>query len=76
MNPTLPINQVLQGDCIEIMKTFPAQSIDLILCDLPYSVTDNKWDKPVNLEELWTEYNRLIKSTGVNSFKFSAAVYH
>ena len=38
----LHINQILQGDCLEVMKTFPDKSIDLILTDLPYGIYSDK----------------------------------
>ena len=38
------INKVIQGDCLDVMKDFPDNSIDMILCDLPYGTTQNKWD--------------------------------
>ena len=41
--------QLFQGDCLELMKDIPDESIDLILCDLPYKETGNKWDKSFNL---------------------------
>ena len=37
-----------QGDCLEIMKDIPDESIDLILCDLPYNETGNKWDSVIS----------------------------
>ena len=37
--------KLLQGDCIELMKKIPDKSIDMILTDLPYKDTGNKWDK-------------------------------
>ncbi len=46
------------------MKTFPAESIDLILCDLPYGVTQNPNDKPLNLKQLWKQYKRIVKVNG------------
>ena len=46
------------------MPRFPAKSMDLILTDLPYDKTQNHWDVPIDLEELWKEYNRLIKDNG------------
>lgn len=54
------------GDCLgeEGMRTLEDKSIDLILCDLPYGTTANKWDKCLNLTELFTEYNRIIKDNG------------
>ena len=39
-----------QGDCLELMKDIPDKSIDLILCDLPYKETGNKWDKNIDLK--------------------------
>lgn len=53
------------GDCIEIMKDIPDGSIDMVLCDLPYGLTSNKWDSVIPFEELWSAYNRIVKQTGV-----------
>jgi site-specific DNA-methyltransferase (adenine-specific) len=58
------VNKVIQGDCLEVMKDFPDKSIDMILCDLPYGTTQNKWDSVIDLEKLWKEYERIIKDTG------------
>ena len=49
-------NQVIQGDCLEVMKDIPDKSIDMILCDLPYAETGNKWDFPINPKLLLSEY--------------------
>lgn len=56
--------KLICGDCLEIMKDIPAESIDMILCDLPYGTTKNKWDSIIPLEKLWEQYNRIIKSDG------------
>lgn len=62
------------GDCLEVMKEIPDKSIDMILCDLPYQETGNKWDKFVDLEQLFKEYRRVIKDDGCialnGTFKF------
>ena len=58
------INQVIQGDCLEIMPNIPDKSIDMILCDLPYGTTQNKWDSVIDLKKLWAEYTRIIKDNG------------
>jgi len=64
------MNKVLQGDCLELMKDIPDKSIDMILCDLPYSIKDrnrvtgNKWDLPIDIEPLWEQYKRIIKDDG------------
>jgi len=58
--------KIINGDCLEVMKTIESDSINLILCDLPYGTTKCKWDCIINIEELWKEYKRiLIKPTGV-----------
>ena len=65
---------IRQGDCLELMKDIPDKSIDMVLCDLPYQETGNKWDKFVNLEQLFNEYRRIIKDDGCialnGTFKF------
>jgi site-specific DNA-methyltransferase (adenine-specific) len=58
------INSVIQGDCLEVMQGFPDASIDMILCDLPYGTTQNKWDSVIPLDQLWIEYERIIKKNG------------
>ena len=52
------------GDCLELMKDIPDKSIDMILCDLPYGTTRNKWDSIIPLDELWKHYERIIKDNG------------
>jgi len=58
------LNKVIKGDCLEVMKEFPDDSVDMILCDLPYGTTQNKWDSVIPLQELWTQYNRIVKPNG------------
>ena len=58
------VNQLFEEDCLECMKEIPDESIDMILCDLPYGTTQNKWDSIIPLEQLWSEYNRIIKPNG------------
>ena len=55
---------LLHGDCLELMKDIPDKSIDMILADLPYGTTRNKWDSIIPLEPLWKQYNRIIKDNG------------
>ncbi|MCU5977979.1 DNA-methyltransferase [Clostridioides difficile] len=56
--------KLYNGECIEIMETIKDKSVDLILCDLPYGVTNCKWDSIINLNEMWKQYNRIIKERG------------
>ncbi len=58
------INKVFNEDCLIGMKRIPDKSIDMILCDLPYGTTQNKWDSIINLTKLWEQYERIIKDNG------------
>lgn len=51
------------GDCLEEMKKIPDNSIDCIICDLPYGTTSCKWDVLIPFDKLWFEYNRIAKET-------------
>lgn len=67
---------ILEGNCLEKMMEIPMGSIDLIVTDLPYGVTRNKWDSEINLSLLWANYERVLKPNGVvvlfGQDKFSA----
>lgn len=53
------------GDCLELLPDIPDQSIDMILCDLPYGITArNKWDCIIPFSPLWVQYSRIIKDNG------------
>ena len=53
------------GDCLEIMKNIADNSVDMILCDLPYGITNrNKWDTVIPFDLLWEQYKRIIKDNG------------
>ena len=49
------------GDCLELMRDVPDQSVDMILCDLPYGTTACKWDTVIPFEPLWAQYRRVAK---------------
>lgn len=51
--------QLFQGDCLELMKQLPDQSVDMVLCDLPYGTTQNKWDAVISFDLLWEQYARI-----------------
>jgi len=53
------------GDCFELMAKLGDQSVDMILCDLPYGATQNKWDSVLPLDRLWAEYWRVCKGAVV-----------
>jgi len=52
------------GDCLQILPSIPSGSIDAIITDLPYGVTDSEWDSVIPLDLLWKEYERIIKTNG------------
>ena len=56
--------KLYKGDCLGVMKNIPSKSVDMILCDLPYGTTQNKWDAVIPFDELWREYRRIIKDNG------------
>lgn len=53
--------QLMQGDCLELLKTIPDGSVDMVLADLPYGTTACKWDSIIPLETLWVHYRRICK---------------
>lgn len=50
---------LIEGDCLQLMRDIPDASVDMILCDLPYGTTQNKWDSVIPFEPLWKEYWRI-----------------
>ena len=74
----LELNKIYNMDCLEGMKLIPDESIDMILCDLPYGTTACRWDTIIPLEPLWEQYNRIIKPNGAiclfGSEPFSSAL--
>lgn len=58
------INKLFEGDCLQYMKEIPDGSVDMVLCDLPYGMTQNQWDCYIPLDKLWEQYNRIVKPNG------------
>lgn len=54
-----------QGDCLEVMSRLEANSVDLILCDLPYGTTACAWDAVIPFEPMWAQYRRVLRPGGV-----------
>ena len=55
------INKIILGDCLEVMRGIDDKSVQLVLCDLPFGITSNKWDCLIDLKLLWGEYLRIGK---------------
>lgn len=60
-----------RGDTLEVMKEIPSESIGMVLVDLPYGTTQNKWDSVIPLEALWEQYHRIVKKNGAMIFTAS-----
>lgn len=58
-------NKIYNVDCIEGMRQLSPESVDLVICDLPYCKLHCSWDTPIPLDELWSQYVRIIKRNGV-----------
>jgi DNA modification methylase len=61
----MELNKIYHGDCLELMLDIPDQSIDMILCDLPYGTTACKWDTVIPFQPLWCQYKRIVQDNGV-----------
>jgi len=72
----MELNKTYLGDCLELMNDIPDHSVDMILCDLPYGITKNKWDSAIDLKALWKQYLRVAKENAAivlfGQDKFSA----
>lgn len=53
---------IFNDDCLNAMKSIADNSVDMVLCDLPYGTTKCPWDIVIPFEDLWKEYNRVCKS--------------
>lgn len=62
------------GDCLEIMKDIPSNNVNCIICDLPYGETAIEWDKIIDFDKLWAEYNRILCDSG-NIILFSSGEF-
>ena len=68
------LNKIYNEDCLIGMKEIPDNSIDCIICDLPYNITKLSWDILIPFDKLWEQYNRIIKPTG-NIILFSSGMF-
>lgn len=57
--------QLYQGDCLELMKDIPDGSVDMVLADLPFGTSSNRWDAVIPFQPLWEHYKRMVKPHGV-----------
>ena len=57
--------RLYEGNCFEILPKLRKASVDLILTDPPYGSTDCKWDRKIDLQRMWEEFNRIAKPTAM-----------
>ena len=69
------IMDLRNGDCLELMKSIPDKSVDLLICDLPYGETNCKWDTKIDMEEFWKEFKRIRKSPRVACIHFCSTKF-
>tara|TARA_R110000796_G_C14448238_1_gene423111 strand:+ start:96 stop:878 length:783 start_codon:yes stop_codon:yes gene_type:complete len=67
--------ELKNGNCLELMKSIPDKSIDLMICDLPYGETNCKWDIKIDMDEFWTEFKRIRKSPRVACIHFCSTKF-
>lgn len=60
----IELNHIYNEDCLEGMKRIPDNSVDCIICDLPYGTTSCKWDVIIPFVSLWSEYKRILRQGG------------
>lgn len=53
------------ADCFEVFERIPDKMVDMVLCDLPYGTTSNKWDSVLPFDELWQHYDRICKDNAI-----------
>lgn len=59
------LGQIIHGDCMKLLPLLPSAAVNLVLCDLPYGTSRNKWDSVLDLEVLWVQWWRILKDNGV-----------
>ena len=56
--------QLYHGDCLKLMFDLPDNSVDCVICDMPFGTTACKWDTVLPLDMLWHHYKRICKDNG------------
>jgi site-specific DNA-methyltransferase (adenine-specific) len=49
------------GNCLDLLKNVADNSVDAIICDLPYGTTQCSWDLALDFDALWSQYERVAK---------------
>ena len=67
---------LVHADCFDVFPYIADKSVNLILCDLPYGTTANKWDSLLDLNSLWKEYERILAPKGNLTAKYMPMKKH
>ena len=68
------VNCLYNEDCLSGMNKIPDKSIDCVISDMPYNITNMTWDKKIPLDNIWREFNRIVKDDG-NIVLFSSSYF-
>lgn len=53
--------EIYNEDCLEAMKKIPDGSVDMVLTDPPYGITDCAFDVRLPFEPMWEQFKRVTK---------------
>ncbi|MBE9178618.1 site-specific DNA-methyltransferase [Oculatella sp. LEGE 06141] len=67
MSSALPMNQVVLGEAIEVMRSLPDGCIDALISDPPYNTTNFTWDTKVDWQLFWSEAERICKPKAIKA---------
>jgi len=68
--------ELIQGDCLEVMKDLSDNIAQVFFCDLPYGEIRCKWDSPIDLSAFWSEALRIGKDNCVYCFTATMKFAH
>lgn len=63
----IEVGKIYNEDCLIGMTKIPDGTVDFVCTDLPFGITSNEWDKPVDLAKFWEQINRVTKMGGGDS---------
>jgi site-specific DNA-methyltransferase (adenine-specific) len=65
------MNSLHHGDCLDVLASIPARSAHLVIADLPYGTTQNKWDSVIDMKALWAALDRVCVENAAMIFTAS-----
>lgn len=59
--------ELIQGDCLEVMRGMGDKSVDAVITDLPYGTTACSWDNIIPFDKMWKESERINKGVFITT---------